>query len=101
MKMLRVEMFIPLYPAAPRTTLLRGIVDEAGGVTVTEGTGHWVDGEDDLIVERVQTVLFFVEDNDDNRLWVEELAIEYKEDAAQDAVLYVLNGTDFHMIEEN
>jgi hypothetical protein len=100
MQMLRVEMFVPYHPYPPSTVLATEIIRETGGLTQTQGVGHWLNGNGARVTETIWTFLFFVEDTDDNRLWVEEIAREYKEAAKQECVMYVLNGNDTIFIED-
>lgn len=98
--MLRVELFVPREPVEPVLALKAKILQEVGGFTDMHGTGAWLSGAGKLIEEGVFVLLFFVEDTEDNRLWVEAIAREYKEDAEQECVLYVLNGNDAVFIDD-
>lgn len=100
MKMLRVEMFLPNEPADPRFRLTEEVSREAGGSTATQGYGRWVDEDGELVREPVVTLLFFCDDTLENRLWIETLARRYKREAEQEAVLYVLDGTDSILLED-
>ena len=100
MKMLRVEMFIPRDPVQPNRELRAKIIDEVGGLTESVAVGHWLDAASEIVSEGVNVFLYFVEDTDDNRLWVEEVAREYLEDADQECVLYVLDGVNAFFIDK-
>lgn len=100
MQMLRVELMVPYHPYEPSSVLANEIIQEAGGLTHYQGAGHWVDSKGETVTETVWVFLFFVEDTDDNRLWVEEIARKYKEAADQDCVMYILNGNDVIFIED-
>lgn len=100
MKHMRIEMFIPPNPHLAYEALKADIIDEVGGLTESPAIGYWVNSADKTIVERVNVFLFFCEDTEDNRLWVETKARQYRELAQQECVLYVINSIDCNFIYE-
>lgn len=100
MSTLRIEVFVPDTPAAPRLRLLTDLFTICGGCTVTRGDGYWFDESAGLISERVHTFLAFTEDTDPVRLCIESLLLEYKADAVQECVMYVLNSTEVIYLNE-
>lgn len=100
MPMMRVEFTVPIAPWKPQQDLQRELLAGAGGVTSVAGQGAWVDAEGVPCDEPVLVVTSYMEDDADNRMWVEALARQYKADAEQEAVLYVINANEFNLIED-
>lgn len=100
MPMMRVEFTLPSSPIAACNILTSELLSGAGGYTVVGGDGAWVDAEGAGVYEDVRVITCYMEDDADNRLWVEALARKYKADAEQEAVLYVINANEFNLIED-
>lgn len=100
MPMMRVEFTVPTMPSRPRNALSLELMKGVGGYTSTEGQGGWVNADGAECLELVHVITSYMDDDEDNRLWVEALARQYKADAEQDAVLYVINANEFNLIED-
>ncbi len=97
---MRVQLYVPIIPAAAMDRLRKVVVDEAGGLTEWPAVGHWLDPQDNLITESVHVFEFYVKDTHDNRLWLETVARNYRKDAEQHTVLYVINASETNWITE-
>lgn len=97
---MRIELYLPTMPHRAAEKAKAEILSGCGGITITQGLGSWVDDDGATITEAVEVVTAFVPDNEDNRLWVEAVARQYKADAEQQCVLFVLNGNETNFIED-
>ncbi len=100
MSQMRVEMYLPIMAFGAAEEAKEELLSGAGGSTSVRGLGSWVDDEGETIAEHVDIVTVFVEDNADNRLWIEAVARKFKADGKQECVLYVINQNETFFIED-
>lgn len=99
MKTLRVELFL-IADLDCTEELLNTLMAEYGGYTLIRAEGAWQDADCDVVEDDVVIATLFVADTPDNRGSIEELMQDYKDDADQDCVLYVLNGNNAIFIKD-
>ncbi len=100
MQDMRVQMYIPMEPAAPREHVQFHLIEGCGGLTAWDADGYWTSPDGGNIDEPVRVLEVYLEDTPDNRLWVEAVAREYKDAADQECVLYVINQNETFFIED-
>lgn len=102
MQQLRVEIFCP-KGALEETdyALLDYVLMIAGGHTAIDTQGAWTSPRTGSVqYEDTQVVLFFLPDTDENRLLVETICRDFKEDSGEQCVMYVLNGNNVYYVED-
>lgn len=99
MNTMRVELF--LISELPATELLLDeLCDVYGGYTSVGGDGAYRANDGDIILDEVLITTLFIEDTPANRFNIHQQMIQYRGDAEQESVLYVINGNDATFITE-
>lgn len=99
--MMRVEMYVPSLPHYALEDLTRKIVFEVGGTTALPMVGRYTNDAEDTLLEAGKVLTTFMEDSDDNRMWLEDILRQYKEDAEQECVMYVINTNEVVFLEND
>ena len=88
---MKLELYVPDEPAFPARLLKAGMIDKFGGLTATAATGSWkslIDGA--TITEPIEICTVYADQVDVKEL--EQFLGMYKVAAAQEAVMYVMDG---------
>ncbi len=80
--------------------VIKQIIAKFGGATAVPAIGYWVGESGEVEEEDVCVVAVYADDTEENRWWFEMLAVGYRSAAEQEAVLYVINSTEVHLIKE-
>lgn len=102
MKYVRVEFYLPFVQETQEaySAALARLCTSFGGVTTEhEAYGWWRSpSTGELVQEDVNVVTVFAEDTPETRLTLHAIAEEFKRDAHQEQVLYVLNLNDVQFV---
>ena len=96
---MRVEFYLVTEYDVANTAITRELVQLAGGASVLPNVaGVWLNRDGEAVYDSVCILQAFMDDSPENRMYLESLALKYKEDAEQDCVLYVINTNEMYYV---
>jgi hypothetical protein len=96
--MLKLEVYVPDTPAAPRLKLLEELRNLEDGATVVQGNGYWRDSDNVAHAERVHVISVIMTSYPAHMEVIKHLLKEYKRTAEQKCVLWTTTELTSHFL---